>query len=158
MPRASSIPCTIKIKNRTQTVMLLLPENNTFSDLKIQLLKAIKDTWVNESSAASTQEDISIPKPSFDTIHDTADPDKNGVQADEDDEDAIVLGLDEIHVASPLNKTDLSKGWKEISDDNASSIIGSLGISDGSVLAYRLGDKESEFSVQCPSLDDENGP
>ncbi|KAK9312710.1 hypothetical protein V1522DRAFT_399015 [Lipomyces starkeyi] len=156
MPRASSIPCTIKIKHRTQTVMLLLPESNTFSDLKIQLLKAVKDTWVNESSAAGTHEDISIPKPSFDTIQDTADSEKNGV---EDDEDAILLpGLDEIHVASPLDKADLSKGWKEISDDNASSIIGSLGISDGSVLAYRLGDKESEFSVQCPSLDDENAP
>ncbi|KAK9325600.1 hypothetical protein V1517DRAFT_313815 [Lipomyces orientalis] len=154
MPRSSSVPCTIKVKNGTQTVMLLLLESTTFSELKIQLLKAVRDTWVNQSGAVSSGNDISIPKPSFDTIQHTAESEKNGV---ENDKIVTVLpGLDEIHVASPLDTTDLSKGWKEISNDNASSIIGSLGISDGSVLAYRIGDEENDFSVEFPSLDEDN--
>ncbi|KAJ8103137.1 hypothetical protein POJ06DRAFT_246689 [Lipomyces tetrasporus] len=154
MPRSSSVPCTIKVKNGTQTVMLLLLESNTFSELKIHLLKAIRDTWVNQSAAASAENGISIPEPSFATIQHTAGIEKHG---EEDDKIATVLpGLDEIHVASPLDTADLSKGWKEISNDNASSIIGSLGISDGSVLAYRIGDEENDFGVEFPSLDEDN--
>ncbi|KAK9369111.1 hypothetical protein V1509DRAFT_621150 [Lipomyces kononenkoae] len=154
MPRSSSIPCTIKIKNGTQTVMLLLAENSTFADLKMQLLKAITDTWVNQSSGAIADDNISIPKPSFDTIHDTAGTKENEI---ENDKDAIALpGLDQIVVASPVDKTDLSRGWKEISNENSSSVIGSLGISDGSVLAYRIGDKDKKFNIEYPSLDDEN--
>ncbi|KAK9454440.1 hypothetical protein V1511DRAFT_389982 [Dipodascopsis uninucleata] len=157
MPPKFTVPFTVKVKNGTKTIVLLLDPGTALNELKTQLIIAIRDTWTAGDDGDSMLDDMSIPKPSFDTV-DNSETQAVSKASEASFSDLSAITINDINVALPVDVADLEKGWREIDNTEDRSMglksIEALGIRDGSVLALRLKGQES-YDVRIPSFDDE---
>ncbi|KAK7207259.1 hypothetical protein BZA70DRAFT_270856 [Myxozyma melibiosi] len=149
----TDISMTIKVKRGKETVLLLLSENDKFSTLKKQVYTAFKTTLSTESKD-DDEDDLAIPKPSFETSTTSAAAEESEKSKGSSGTD---LAIEDLIIGLPVDKTDYSKGWKPASEDASAKALKALEISDGTVLAFRIKDIDSDtdFEVEFPTFEDD---
>jgi hypothetical protein len=127
------------------TVLLLAKASSKVPQLRTDLTKSLNDSNVLniKDDLAEDDDDIPIPKPSFGDIEEESKEEKkpNAII----DEAAVKIGV-------PMDKGDLSRGFKDITEESGS--LDSVGIKDGSILAFALND--DPFSIQLPDYNDDD--
>lgn len=140
----SSIPLTLKLKNKKKTVFVLVDKQCKVSDLAEQLSVCLNQGGPRSGEADAVDDDLDIPMPSFET-NDEPSAEAPEVLASEP------VDPKSLRIALPNSKTELSKGWKDITD--AQSTLEELGVRDLAILAYKL-DTEHDFDVIIATDDD----
>lgn len=140
----SSIPLTLKLKNKKNTVFLLIDKQSKVSDVLKELSVSLNHSGSRSGGASAEDEDLDIPVPSFET---------NDEPFTESNKAAISEPVDaeRLRIAVANSKSELSKGWRDISGEE--STLEELGVRDLAVLAYKL-DSEPDFEVTV-ATDDE---
>jgi hypothetical protein len=127
---------TLLFKHGHHTILLFATPLTPFSTIKTELLTTLHERYSRGLPSSTSPTPIVIPSSILD----------------------VVLGL-------PIDVYEPSKGWEEIISSGSSTkdTPKSLGLKDGSVLAFAFregegeGDGEAEFSVEWSSYDEQYG-